>query len=138
DGASVIAEEIAIETAGGVIVRHAAAAPFFVDAGTERVLVRGPVRLIAEPPWTVGGRKIRHDDALPYELGLPRDLRVKGVARRTRLVETPQQVLVIGASSFEALPEHAALRDAGTTRVLVGEAGAPVLVACPHVTAPLA
>jgi hypothetical protein len=131
DGAPVIAEEIAIETADGVIVRHAASAPFFVDAGGERVLIRGHVRLMAEPDWTVGGRKIRAGDALPYELGLPRDLRVRGIARRTRLTETAiaSPVIAIGVESFEALPEHASLRDGGQTRVLVGEPGTPVLIA---------
>jgi hypothetical protein len=133
DGAPVIAEEISIESGDGVIVRHAAAAPFFVDADGERVLVRGHVRLIAEPSWTVGGRKIRAGDALPYDLGLPRDLRVRGVARRTRLIETAvaSSVIAIGVESFEALPEHASLRDGGQTRVLVGEPGTPVLIACP-------
>lgn len=130
DGADVLAEEIAIETADGVIVRHASAAPFFVDAGGERVLVRGHVRLSVAAAWTIGGRAIDPTDALPYELGLPHDLRVRGVARRTRLVEGAR-VIAIGPQSFEALPEHAALRSAGVTRVLVGEAGAPVLIATP-------
>jgi hypothetical protein len=133
DGAPVIAEEIAIESKAGVVVRHAAAAPFFVEGGGERVLIRGCVRLIAEPSWTVYGRKIRAGDALPYELGLPRDLRVRGFARRTRLIEsqTADSVIAIGVESFEALPEHASLRDGGQTRVLVGEPGMPVLIATP-------
>ncbi|HTJ44556.1 MAG TPA: hypothetical protein VL463_20770 [Kofleriaceae bacterium] len=130
DGAEVIAEEIAIETDEGVIVRHAIAAPFFVDAGSERVLIRGHVRLSVAAAWTIGNRPIGSADALPHELGLPADLRVRGTARRTRLDERAN-VIAIGPQSFEALPEHAALREAGTTRVLVGEPGAPVLIATP-------
>jgi hypothetical protein len=131
DGANVIAEEIAIEAEDGVIVRHAIAAPFFVDAGAERILIRGDIRLTVAPAWTLRGRAIKNGDALPYELGLPRDLRVRGVARCTRLIETSGEVIAIGPESFEALPEHAALREAGRTRVLTGEPGAPVLIASP-------
>jgi len=127
DGADVIAEEIAIEVDGGVIVRHAVAAPFFVD-GNERVLVRGDVRLAVAPAWTIGGREVRAGDPLPYELGLPRDLRVRGTARRTRIDDAMSDVIAIGPQSYEALPEHAALRDGGRTRVLTGERGAPVLI----------
>jgi hypothetical protein len=127
DGADVIAEEIAIEVDGGVIVRHAMAAPFFVE-GAERVLVRGDVRLAVAPAWTIGGREVRAGDPLPYELGLPRDLRVRGTARRTRIADDDGDVIAIGPETVEALPEHAALRDGGRTRVLVGERGAPVLI----------
>jgi hypothetical protein len=130
DGARVLAEEIAIETGEGVIVRHAIAAPFFVECEGERVLVRGHVRLSIAAAWTIGDRTIDVADALPYELGLPHDIRVRGVARRTRLVEG-SRLIAIGPQSFEALPEHAGLRSAGTTRVLVGEPGAPILIATP-------
>jgi hypothetical protein len=131
DGADVIAEEIAIDESDGVVIRHAIAAPFFVDAGDERVLVRGHVRLSVAPPWTISGGDIGAGDALPYVLGLPPGLRVRGVARRTRLDEAAGGVIAIGVETYEALPEHAALRDNGITRVLIGEPGAPVLIACP-------
>ena len=139
DGAPVLAEEVVIEVGDGVLLRHAAAAPFFVERDRgERVLVRGPIRLAAEPRWTEGGRRVRAADALPRAMGLPRGLRLRGVARRTRLIEGRPSAVAIatGLESTEALPEHAGPREGGTTRILQGAPGAPVLVGDPTTAGP--
>jgi len=139
DGAPVLAEEIVIEVGDGVLLRHAVAAPFFVERDRgERVLVRGPIRLAAEARWTEGGRPIHVNDALPAQMGLPSGLRLRGVARRTRLVEGAPSAVAIatGLESTEALPEHAGPREGGTTRILQGAPGAPVLIGDPTSAVP--
>jgi hypothetical protein len=114
-----------------VLVRHARAAPFLIETDAdERILVRGPVRLAAVAAWTEGDRKIRPGDPLLVALGLPSDLRVRGVAHRIRIVDGMTATIAVSPDGIgdEAIAEHAGLRDGGGTRVWRGLAAEPVLV----------
>ncbi len=132
DDAPVLVEEIAIDAPeGGVLVRHARAAPFLFEGDDHLpVLVRGPVRLVPVPAWTEGARKIKPGDPLLAGLGLPTDLRVRGIAHRTRLVEGMAVTIAVSRAGIgeEAIAEYAGLRDGGVTRVFRGVAGEPVLL----------
>ena len=135
DDAPVLAEEIAIDAPeGGVLVRHALAAPFLFE-GDDRlpILVRGPVRLAPVPAWTEGARTIKPGDPLLAGLGLPADLRVRGVAHRTRLVEGMSVTIAVSRAGLgeEAIAEYASLRDGGVVRAYRGVRGEPVLLGAP-------
>jgi len=110
---------------GGVLVRRTTAQPFLLEADDGAILVTGAVRVRA--PSFVASRAVVKRSEL-RAMGLPDDFWLSGQLETSELRVDAEHVAVTGVVAEEAVPELAFARSGGTTRVLRGTPGAPVII----------
>ena len=124
---------------GAVLIRRSAGTSFLLEpaGGGAPVLVTGAARLLS--PGLFGRSPVREevgrgDDRLA-RMGVPRDLAISGELEIGSLVADEVAIAVTGIVAEESVAELAFHRDGGTTAVMRGRAGAPVLVEDPRLIA---
>jgi len=126
DGGEVLAEHVAIRNRrGALLLRRTTGAAFWLERlEGEPVLVIGATRRVGDASAT---SEVRKGDPRLAELGVPRDLAIRGALEIASLRDAAP-VSAIGAVAIETIPELAFHRDGGQVAVMRGRPGAPVLL----------
>lgn len=135
EDAAVLHQHIVVrDDAQRVLIRRSVGAPFLLDrADGERVLVTGAMRLVGRKrraDETPDAHIDRHDRRL-RAMGVPASFAIAGRLETLTVVEDDAPLAIIGVLEEEAVAELAFHRDGGTTRVMRGVAGAPLLAMDP-------
>lgn len=124
DGSPLLVEQLVLRAKrGGVLMRRTNSVPFVIDAGGERIVVAGTVRITNDGDE----KKLKKGDAVLAALGIPSQLGVAGVVE-TSTIREGDRVRVTGVLSVEIVPELAFHRDAGEATSVRGIANAVVAI----------
>lgn len=124
DRVPVLAQEVTVQSRGGVFFRTGRTAPFSVELDDGATIVIAGVVRIATRTAIV---RVRADDPRLAELGIPRELGVSGKLH-TCSVRDGDRVTVTGELSREVMRELAFHRDGGEASVMRGRSRAVVIV----------
>ncbi len=136
DDAPVLLEHAMVrDKDGAVLLRRTESAPFLLDVeGRGPVLVTGVTR-VTTPNLIAQRFGVRRGDPRLERMGIPADLAVHGELEISTVVADGPHLAITGVVEDEAVAELAFHRDGGTTPVMRGRVGAPVLVEDPRLLA---
>ncbi|MEO8700334.1 MAG: hypothetical protein ABI867_09835 [Kofleriaceae bacterium] len=137
DDAPVLLEHAVVrDRKGAVLLRRSEVVPFLLDVEhREPVLVTGFARMMTSTSILAQRMKVRRGDPRLAKMGVPDDLAVAGELEIVSIVADGPNVAITGVVEDEAVAELAFHRDGGSTPVMRGRLGAPVLVEDPRLIA---
>jgi hypothetical protein len=137
DDAPVLLEHAVVrDRHGSVLLRRSEAVPFLLDVEHRGpMLVTGCARMMSSTTICAQRMKVRRGDPRLERMGVPMDLAIAGELEIARIVADGPGVAVTGVVEDEAVAELAFHRDGGSTPVMRGRLGAPILVEDPRLIA---